>query len=86
LESLSVNQQKTLHYLAERAILKDDVVSVAIYNKDSGEVIEAKITDGEINKIVPDNKINFNSISETTAVINKSKRNSRFFEVLTPIF
>lgn len=86
LDSLSVNQQKTLHYHAERAILKDDVVSVEIYNKDSGEVIEAKITDAEINKIIPDNKIDFNSISETTAVINKSKRNARFLEVLTPIF
>jgi signal transduction histidine kinase len=85
-DSLSVNQQKSLHYLAERAILKDDVVSVAIYNKDSGEVIEAKTTDAEINKIVPDNKIDFNSISQTTAVINKSKRNARFFEVVTPIF
>jgi methyl-accepting chemotaxis protein len=86
LDSLSVNQQKTLHYLVERAILKDDVVSVEIYNKNSGEIIEAKITDAEINKIIPDNKIDFNSISETTAVINKSKRNARFFEVLTPIF
>jgi signal transduction histidine kinase len=86
LYALSVNQQKTLHYLVERAILKDDVVSVEIYNKDSGEVIEAKITDAEINKIIPDNKIDFNSISETIAVINKSKRNARFFEVLTPIF
>jgi signal transduction histidine kinase len=86
LDSLSVNQQKTLHYLAERAILKDDVVSVAIYNKNSGELIEAKITNAEINKIVPDNKIDFNSISETTAVINKSKRDARFFEVVTPIF
>jgi hypothetical protein len=49
---LSVNQQKTLYYLVERAILKDDVVSVKIYNKDSGEVIEAKITDAETNKII----------------------------------
>jgi signal transduction histidine kinase len=87
LDSLSdVNQQQTLHYIAERAILKDDGVSVTIYNKDSGEVIEAKVTDGEINKIVSDNKIDFNSISETTAVINKSKRNARFFEVVSPIF
>jgi hypothetical protein len=79
LDSLSVNQQQSLHYLAERAILKDDVVSVTIYNKDSEEVIEAKITDAEINKIVSNNKINFNSIKATTAVINKSKRNARFF-------
>jgi signal transduction histidine kinase len=84
-DSLSVNQYKTLHSLVERAIFKDDVISAEIYDKDSGEVIEAKITDAEINKIISDNKIDFNSIGETTAVINKSKRNARVFEVVTPI-
>jgi signal transduction histidine kinase len=82
---LSINQQKTLNHIAEKAIIEEDVVSIQVYNKDLVELIAAKIVKPNINESIIDKKIEVDSINETYTAVHEIK-DTRFFEIVTPIF
>jgi two-component system NtrC family sensor kinase len=65
---------------------EDDVISVQIYNRDSVEIVRSKTIDLYVNEFIADNKVNIDDLRETVTDIHKSEKNTRFFEVLSPIF
>jgi signal transduction histidine kinase len=82
---LSINQQKTLNPLAEKAVAEEDIVSVQVYNKNLVELVAAKIVKPDTNKSIIDKKIKVDNINETSTVLHEIK-DARFFEVVVPIF
>jgi signal transduction histidine kinase len=84
---LSTNQQKNLNYLAQKAIAEEeDVVSVQVFNKDFVEVVATTQSINPDIKFMVDKKAKFDNINERATIVHKFKENTKFFEVVLPIF
>jgi signal transduction histidine kinase len=83
---VSTNQQKNLNYLAQKAMAEEDVVSVQVFNKDFVEVVATTQSINPDIKFMVDKKVKFDNINERVTIVHKFKENTKFFEVMLPIF